>query len=53
MINEPPGIVILEKNVEPAELRRLVERYFGDMVKYVVDVRLRIAAVRTSACSKT
>ncbi len=40
-----PGIVIIERRIEPAELRRLVELYFGDMVKFVVDVRRRVAAV--------
>ncbi len=39
------GIVIVDKKIDPAELARLVERYFGDMVKYVVDVRRSVAAV--------
>ena len=45
MSQEAPGIVILEHPVDPAELRRLVDLYFGDMVKFVVDVRRRVAAV--------
>lgn len=31
-------IVILSEPIDPATLRRLVERFFGDMVKLVVDV---------------
>lgn len=42
---ELPGIVVLEHKIEAEELRRLVKRYFGDMVKYVVDVRRKIAAI--------
>jgi hypothetical protein len=41
----PPGIVIVDRKIDPAELARLVERYFGDMVKYVVDVSRNVAAV--------
>jgi len=40
-----PGIVVVERRIDPAELRRLVDLYFGDMVKFVVDVRRRLAAV--------
>jgi hypothetical protein len=39
------GILVLEGRIATAELARLVERYFGDMVKYVVDVRQRILAI--------
>ena len=45
MSQDAPGIVIIERRIEPAELRRLVELYFGDMVKFVVDVQRRVAAV--------
>jgi hypothetical protein len=45
MKEELPGIVILEERIKRADLKRLVHLYFGDMVKYVVDVRRRIAAV--------
>jgi hypothetical protein len=45
MKDELPDILILNEKITRAELRRLVQRYFGDMVKYVVDTRLRIAAV--------
>ena len=37
--------MIVERRIDPAELRRLVELYFGDMVKLVVDIRRQIAAV--------
>jgi hypothetical protein len=40
-----PDIVIVEKRIEPAELARLVLLHFEDMVKYVVDVERRLAAV--------
>lgn len=38
-------IVIVERRLEASELARLVRLFFGDMVKYVVDVERRIAAV--------
>jgi hypothetical protein len=37
-------IVVLEGPIAPGELKRLVERFFGDMVKYVVDVRRDVIA---------
>jgi hypothetical protein len=40
-----PGIIVVEGRISPAELSRLVGLYFGDMVKYVVDVEAGIAAV--------
>jgi hypothetical protein len=40
-----PDVLLLERRIEPATLRRLVERHFEDMVKYVVDVERGIAAV--------
>ncbi len=45
MNQEAPGIVVIERRIDPAELRRLVDLYFGDMVKFVLDVRRRVAAV--------
>ena len=45
MSQDAPGIVIIERRIEPVELRRLVDLYFGDMVKFVVDVQRRVAAV--------
>jgi hypothetical protein len=45
MNEEPPRILVLEERIEHTALKRLVQLYFGDMVKYVVDVRRRIAAV--------
>jgi hypothetical protein len=41
-----PGIVILrDERIPPAELRRLVDLFFEDMVKYVVDVGRGVIAV--------
>lgn len=40
-----PEIVVVERRLEPSELARLVALFFGDMVKYVVDVERRIVAV--------
>jgi hypothetical protein len=38
-------IIILDHKIEPSELNRLVRLFFGDMVKYVVDIERRVAAV--------
>jgi hypothetical protein len=43
--SEEPEIVLVERRIDPVVLRRLVERDFEDMVKYVVDVARGIAAV--------
>lgn len=44
-MDEPaPDVVILERRIESAELRRLVVR-FEDMVKYVVDVERGLVAI--------
>ena len=40
-----PDILIVHSRIDPAELRRLVDQYFGDMVKLVVDVRRRVVAI--------
>jgi|GEM_PF-212588 len=45
MVNGEPEIVIATARLEPSALAWLVEAFFGDMVKYVVDVERRIAAV--------
>lgn len=42
---DEPDVVLLERRIEPATLRRLVERHFEDMVKYVVDIECGTAAV--------
>jgi hypothetical protein len=45
-VSEPiPDIVLLDRPIEPEELRVLVERFFEDMVKYVVDVERGVIAV--------
>lgn len=42
----PEGVVIVGgRRIDAGELRRLVESYFEDMVKYVVDVSRGVAAV--------
>jgi len=42
----PEGIVIVSGGrIEPGELRRLVDLFFEDMVKYVVDISRGVAAV--------
>ncbi len=45
MAEEAADIVLVEKKIEPAELARLVGAYFEGMVKYVVDIERKIAAV--------
>lgn len=42
---EEPEIVIVQQRIAPSELARLTAAFFEDMVKYVVDVELRRAAV--------
>lgn len=45
MNEEAPGIVVTEERLDPGELARLVELYFGDMVKYVADTKRGVVAV--------
>jgi hypothetical protein len=45
MAEAAPDIIIVEHRIEPAELTRLVLLHFEDMVKYVVDIEQRRAAV--------
>ena len=45
MSDDSAGIVYLDRRIERAELARLVEMYFGDMVKYVADVERGVIAV--------
>ncbi|HVT16731.1 MAG TPA: DUF5674 family protein [Thermoanaerobaculia bacterium] len=45
MAESSPDIVIVERRLELSELARLVHLFFGDMVKYVIDVERRIAAL--------
>lgn len=45
MTEGPPDIVLLDQRIEPDELARLVHLFFEDMVKYVVDIERRVAAV--------
>ena len=45
MPDTEPDIVVVDQRIEPAELGRLVRLFFEDMVKYVVDIERRRAAV--------
>lgn len=45
MPSEHPDIVVTDQRLERAELARLLQRYFGDLVKYIVDVRTGRVAV--------
>lgn len=45
MEDNEPEIVLLEQRIDPAELARLTRLFFEDMVKYVVDIERRVAAV--------
>lgn len=45
MDENAPDIVTITSRIEPAELARLVRLHFEDMVKYVVDIERRTAAV--------
>jgi hypothetical protein len=42
---EALDVVRLTQRIDPAELRRLVNAYFDDMVKYVVDVEQQLIAI--------
>ncbi len=43
---DPSGIVIVsDQPIDTAQLSELVDRFFSDMVKLVVDVRRRVVAV--------
>ncbi len=41
---DQPAIIITDRRLDRAELERLVRSYFGDMVKYVVDIRRNVLA---------
>jgi len=45
MSDDTPDIVIVDRPIDPGLLRKLVERHFEDMVKFVVDVERGVAAV--------
>jgi hypothetical protein len=44
-VTEKPGILVLAARIDQTELARLVDLYFRDLVKYVVDVRRSVVAV--------
>ncbi len=41
----PEDIHVVDRPIDPELLRALVDRFFGDMVKLVIDVRERLVAV--------
>jgi hypothetical protein len=43
--SEEPDIVVVSDRIDPKELARLVDLFFVDMVKFVVDIKRRVAAV--------
>ena len=43
--NPLADILVSDRPIDPAQLRELVDRFFGDMVKLVIDVRRRLVAV--------
>ena len=45
MADQTPDIIILRDRIGTDDLRTLVERFFEDMVKFVVDVERDVAAV--------
>ena len=44
-MDEEADIIVLESRIAPSLLRRLVERGFVEMVKYVADVRRDLIAI--------
>lgn len=44
-MSDAPIVVVRAGRVDPSELRRLVQLFFEDMVKYVVDVSRGVIAV--------
>jgi len=45
MTEQSPNILIIDRKIEAAQLKQLVQAYFVDMVKYVVDIRRRVLGV--------
>lgn len=45
MTDATSGILVLERRIERTELARLVHGFFGDLVKYVVDVERGVIAL--------
>ena len=45
MADDLPNIILLDRRIEPEELRRLVRESFGELVKYVVDISQGIIAI--------
>jgi len=45
MADDPRDILILDQRIDPEALRRLVQNGFGDMVKFVADIRRGVIAL--------
>ncbi len=45
MLDRDPDILLIDKRIDSKTLQRLAKAYFGDMVKYVVDVRRKVVAI--------
>jgi len=45
MSDDVPDIVLVDRPIDPRVLRRLAERHFQDMVKFVADIDRGVAAV--------
>lgn len=45
MADASPDILVLTEHIKRTDLARLVQERFGDMVKYVVDVRRQVVAI--------
>lgn len=45
MTDEAADILIISSKIDAAQLQRLMEAHFVDMVKYVVDIRRRVIGI--------
>lgn len=45
MAPSPLAILVTDRPISPSELRQLVDAWFGDMVKVVIDARRRLVAI--------
>jgi hypothetical protein len=41
----PLAILVTDRPISPSQLRQLVDAWFGDMVKVVIDARRRLVAI--------
>lgn len=45
MAPSPLAILVTDRPISPSQLRQLVDAWFGDMVKVVIDARRRLVAI--------